>query len=118
MPVSLTNSIDIVANSVSLCDEDSVGDIFDLYLQKTDAIQQTVGSLQRLLIHYKIAESINNDGTSYNTLTSQLNTQDSSSDVNSASNLKINRSTTYKKQLLMLPWLQQLINQQHIQKQI
>ena len=88
MPVSLTNSIDIVANSVSLCDEDSVGDIFDLYLQKTDAIQQTVGSLQRLFIHYKLAESINNDGTSYNTLTSQLNTKASRSDVNSASNLK------------------------------
>ena len=85
MPVSLTNSIDIVANSVSICDEDSVDDIFYLFLQKTDAIQQIVGlPPETLNTLHKIAEHINNDGTSYNTLTSQLNTKASSSDVNSA----------------------------------
>ena len=34
MPVSLTNSIDIVANSVSICDEDSVADIFSYSCRK------------------------------------------------------------------------------------
>ena len=85
MAVSLTHIIDIAANSVSFCDEDSVDNIFDLFLKKTDANQQIVGippetpnTLQAL------AESISTDGTSNNTITSQLNTKASSSYVHTA----------------------------------
>ena len=49
MPVSSTDSIDIVANSVSVCDEDSVEHILEIFLKKTDAIQQIVGILLETL---------------------------------------------------------------------
>ena len=39
----VTNSKDIVAKSVSLCDADSVDYIMDIFLKKTDAIQQIIG---------------------------------------------------------------------------
>ena len=64
MPVSLSNSIDIVANSVSLIGEDSFDNILDLFLKKTDAIQQIIGvPPETLNTIQKLAESINNDGT-------------------------------------------------------
>ena len=53
MPLSLTNSNDIFANSVSLSAEDSVDNILDLFLKKTDAIQQIVGSHQRRCAPYR-----------------------------------------------------------------
>ena len=68
MPLSHTNSNDIVANSVSLCAGDSDDNILELFLTKTDAIQQTVGippeppdTLQ------KLADIINNVQTFYST---------------------------------------------------
>ena len=63
IPVSLTNSREIVANSVSLCDEDSVDNILDLFLTKADAITQIVGiPPETLNTIQKLAESINNVG--------------------------------------------------------
>ena len=43
MPVSLTHSTDIVANSVSLYDDNKVNNILDMLLKKTDAIEHIVG---------------------------------------------------------------------------
>ena len=61
MPASSTNSIDIVANSVSLCDEDSVDNIFDNFLKKPDTITQIICSPPDTLnTIQKLAESINN----------------------------------------------------------
>ena len=70
MPVLLSNSIDIVANSVSLIGEDSFDNILDLFLKKTDAIQQIIGvPPETLNTIQKLAESINNDGSFFNTIT-------------------------------------------------
>ena len=67
MPVSLTNIIDIVANSVSLCDADSADNILDIFLKKTDAIEQIIGIRPETLnTIQKLADSINNDKTFYN----------------------------------------------------
>ena len=43
MPVSLTNRMDIIAHSASMYDAETVSNIFDIFLKKTDAIQQIVG---------------------------------------------------------------------------
>lgn len=43
MPCSVTKIIDIIANSVSLRDEESVANILDILLKRTDAIQPVVG---------------------------------------------------------------------------
>ena len=43
MQISWTTSNGIVANSVSLCGEDSFDNILDIFLKKTDAIQQIIG---------------------------------------------------------------------------
>ena len=69
MPVTLTNSIDIVANSVSLNDSDIVKHILDIFLKKTDAITQIIGVPRETLnTIQKVADSINNDQTVYNTI--------------------------------------------------
>ena len=71
MPVSLTTSIDIIANSVSLCDAGSVDNILDIFRQKTDALQQIIGAPPETLnTIQKLAERINNDGAFYNTVNS------------------------------------------------
>ena len=99
MHVSLTNSIDIVANSDSLIDEESFDNILDLFLKKTDAIQQIIGvPPETLNTIQKLAESINNDGSFfYNTRTTQLGTKAISSEVNNALATKSDKSTTYTK---------------------
>ena len=82
MPVSLTNSIDIVANSVSLYDANQVKNILDLFLKKTDAITQIIGvPPETLNTIQKLAESINNDQTFYNTINNKLDTKANSADV-------------------------------------
>ena len=43
IPVSFTISRDSVANSVSLRDADSVGNILDIFLKQTEAIQHIIG---------------------------------------------------------------------------
>ena len=69
MLVSLTSSIDIVANSVFLYEADTVKHILDLFLKKTDAITQIIGVLPETLnTTQKLAESINNGQTFYNAI--------------------------------------------------
>ena len=82
MPVSLTNSIDIVANSVSLYNANPVKNILDLFLKKTDAIAQIIGvPPETLNTIQKLVESINNDQTVYNTINNKLNQKAKSADV-------------------------------------
>ena len=82
MHVSLTNSIDIIAESVSLNDSDTVKHILDTFLKNTDAITQIIGvPLENLNTIQKLADSINNDHTFYNTINNRLNTKANSSDV-------------------------------------
>ena len=74
MPGSLTNSIDIEANSVSLHESHTVKHILDLFLKKTDAITQIIGvPPETLNTTQKLAESINNGQTFYNAMNNKLN---------------------------------------------
>ena len=42
--LSLTNIMDIVASSISLCDADNVDHILGIFPEETDAIQQLIGA--------------------------------------------------------------------------
>jgi hypothetical protein len=78
----LTNSVYIVANSVSLYEPDTVKNILALFLKKTDAITQIRGvPPETLNTIQKLAESINNDQTFYNTINNQLATNANSANV-------------------------------------
>ena len=57
MPVSLSNSIDIIANSVSIIQDNRLVNILDLISQITGLAPATLNTLQEL------AASINNDNT-------------------------------------------------------
>ena len=57
MPVSLTNSIDIIANSVSVVQNNKIVNILDIISQITGLAPETLNTLQEL------AQSINNDNT-------------------------------------------------------
>ena len=82
MPVSLTSSIDIVANSVSLYEAYTVKNILDLFLKKTDAITQIIGvPPETLNTIQKLAERANNAQTFYNTINNKLATTANLADV-------------------------------------
>ena len=69
MPGSVTNTIDIIANSVSFYDADTVNNILDLLLKRTDATQQIIGAPPETLnTTQKLAESIHNNGAFYNAI--------------------------------------------------
>ena len=85
MPISLSNSKDIVANSLSLIEESKVIDVKELFLSKLDAINNIVGLPPETLdTIQKLANSINNDSNFYSTLVAALNE-------------KSDKSTTYTK---------------------
>ena len=85
MPISLSNSKDIVANSLSLIQDSQVIDVKELFLSKLDAINNIVGLPPETLdTIQKLTNSINNDSNFYSTLVQQLNA-------------KANISTTYTK---------------------
>ena len=73
--VSLTNSNDIIANSVSIVQDNEIINILDLISQITGLAPATLNTLQEL------ASSINNDNTFYNTINTQLATKANSADV-------------------------------------
>ena len=80
MPVSLDK--DIVANSVSLFESDTVKNSLDPFLKKTDAITQIIGvPPETLNTIQKLAQSINNTQTFYNTINNKLDTKTNSADV-------------------------------------
>ena len=66
MPVSLTNSIDIIANSVSVVQNNKIVHLLDRIYQITGLAPETLNPLQ------KLAESINNENIFYNTINNQL----------------------------------------------
>ena len=68
MPDSLTNSIDIIANYVSVVQNNKIVNIFDIISQITGLAPDTLNTLQ------KLAESSNNDNPFYNTINNQLST--------------------------------------------
>ena len=73
MPVSLTSSIDIIANSVSVVQK--IVNILDTISQISGLAPETLDTLQEL------AQSINNDNTFYNTINNQLVSKANSADV-------------------------------------
>ena len=75
MPVSLTNIIDIIANSDSVIQNNKIVNILDISFQITGLAPETLNTLQ------KLAESINNDSTFYNTINNQLASKANSADV-------------------------------------
>ena len=75
MPDSLTNSIDIIANSVSVVQNNTIVNILDIISQITGLAAETFNTLQ------KLAASINNDNTFYNTINNQMSTKANSVDV-------------------------------------
>ena len=75
MPVSLPKSIDIIANSVSVVQNNTTVNILDIISQITGLAPETLNTLQEL------AQSINNDNTFYNTINNQLASKANSADV-------------------------------------
>ena len=75
MPVSLSNSLDIIANSVSIIQDNRLVNILDLISQITGLAPETLNTLQEL------AASINNDQTFHNTINTQLAAKANSADV-------------------------------------
>jgi hypothetical protein len=72
--VSLNNSTDIVANSISVIDKNKVIDLKELFLSKLDAINNIVGlPVETLNSLQKLGEAINNDGDVFNSMTRQIN---------------------------------------------
>ena len=65
--VSLTNSKDIIANSISVIDKDKVIDLKELFLSNLDAINNIVGlPVATLDSLQKLAEAIKSDANFFN----------------------------------------------------
>ena len=72
--ISMTNSKDIVANSISVIDKDKVIDLKELFLTKIDAISGIVGlPVETLNSLQQLAEAINSDANFFNTIMGQIN---------------------------------------------
>ena len=71
MPDSLTNSIDIIANYVSVVQNNQIVNIFDIISQITGLAPDTLNTLQ------KLAEISNNDKPFYNTISNELSAKKS-----------------------------------------
>jgi hypothetical protein len=87
MAVSLTNSNDLVVNSLSLVEEDKVIDGTELFLSKLDAIDNIVGlAPETPNTVAKLGEAINNDSNFYQSLITDLsfkaNTLDTYKNIN------------------------------------
>jgi hypothetical protein len=81
--VSLTNSKDIVANSISVIDKNKVIDLKELFLSKLDAINEIVGlPTETLNSLQKLAESMNSDSDFYNTMMKEINLKSDTTYVN------------------------------------
>jgi hypothetical protein len=74
MAVSMNNSRDIVANTISVIDGNKVIDLKELCLSKLDAINNIVGlPVETLNSLQKLGEAINNDGDFFNSIMRQIN---------------------------------------------
>jgi ribonuclease PH len=89
--VSLTNSKDIVANSISVIDKHKVIDLKELFLSKLDAINSIVGlPVETLNSLQKLGEAINNDEDFFNSMMRQINLKSDISYVDSQVDIIIN----------------------------
>ena len=62
MAISMTSSLDIVANTISVIDKDKVIDLKELLLSKLDAINNIVSlPIEALNSLQQLAEAINSD---------------------------------------------------------
>jgi hypothetical protein len=85
MVFSLSNTVDIVANTLSVIDENKVIDVRELFLSKLDAIDNIVGlPPDTLNTLQKLGEAINNDSNFYESLIQDLS-------------FKANAKDTYRK---------------------
>jgi hypothetical protein len=94
--VSLTNSKDIVANSISVIDKTKVIDLKELLLSKLDATNDIVGlPIETLNSLQKLAESINSDSDFYNTMMKEINLKSDTTYVNIKFDILINNFLNY-----------------------
>jgi hypothetical protein len=94
--VSLTNSKDIVANSISVIDKNKVIVLKELFLSKLDAINEIVGlPVETLNSLQKLAESINSDSDFYNTMTRQITLKSDITYVNIQVDIIIHKCLNY-----------------------
>ncbi len=76
MPVSLTNSKDIVANSISVIDYNNVVNIMDVIGQINNTITVIVGNPPLTMNTLeKISQAINNDPQFYNVIIDMINSR-------------------------------------------
>ena len=76
MPVSLTNSKDIVANSISVIDYNNVVNIMDVIGQINNIITVIVGNPPLTMNTLeKISQAINNDPQFYNVIINMINSR-------------------------------------------
>ena len=78
MPVSLTNTVDIAANSIGLVQTDGIVDVAEKFGNITGLAPTTLNSLE------KLATALNNDANFFQTTTSALGTKASTDYVNTA----------------------------------
>jgi hypothetical protein len=96
MAVSMHNSKDIVANSISVIDKNKVIDLKELCLSKLDAINNIVGlPVETLNSLQKLGESINNDGDFFNSIMRQINLKSDISYVDIQVDIIINKFLNY-----------------------
>ena len=82
MTFNLTNSDDLVVNSLSLIEKDKIIDVKELFLSKLDAIENIVGlAPETLNTLAKLGAAINNDSEFYNKLIRDLSFKANSRDV-------------------------------------
>ena len=68
MALNLTNSNNMVVNSLSLIENNRIIDVKELFLSKLDAVEQIVGlAPETLNTLAKLGEAINNDSNFYST---------------------------------------------------
>ena len=83
MAVSMTNTLDIVANTISVIDKNKVIDLKELFLSKLDAINNIVGlPVETLNSLQKLAEAINSDANFFNTIMAKINEKSDTPYVN------------------------------------
>ena len=69
MAIRMTNSLDLVANTISVIDKDKVIDLKELSLSKLAAINNIVGlPIETLNSLQKLAEAINSDADVFDTI--------------------------------------------------
>ena len=89
MPLSLNNSIDIVANSISIIKGNKTVDLIESLDSVTGLPPATLNSLE------KLATALNNDSGFFTTVTTAIGSKADSSIVTAALSNKADKSTTY-----------------------